>query len=140
MRPHKKILLLSASEDRLSVVAFMLNVNGFSVTPALSSDQALELLDAGRYDLLFAVLPFTGIERVMQQGASDTFMRTMILSGKSYDCPPGISAHAALPLNALHAEILERVKVLTAAKRGPKPTMKPPQIVAVMSDTDRRCA
>jgi len=57
-----------ASEDRLSILKFMLHTNGYAVTEVLGAEPAVEHLRAQTYDLLFcdySRLP--DIERLLDQ-------------------------------------------------------------------------
>ena len=123
MRPRKKILLVSASEDRASILKFMLETSRFAVTACLSAAEALDLLSQEQYNLLLCHLPFTGIENLIDSARTiDEAMPSLVLAGKLSQLPIGIHASAFIkPADYCAAYLLERVKVLTARKRGPQP-------------------
>lgn len=143
MRPKKRILLVGASEDRLSILKFMLVTRGFAVASAVGAAAAVEQLRAESYDLLLCDhWPLPGIEHLLNQAYEiDSATRSLVLAPALATSPAGLNTDAILLRGGCSsAELLERVKVLTARKRGPRPTRKQPVAVPVMSTEDRRLA
>ena len=144
MRPKKRILLVGASEDRLSILKFMFVTRGFAVGSAVGAAAAVEQLHAESYDLLLCLwpLPLPGIEYLLNQAYDiDSAMRSLVLAPALATSPAGLNTDAILLRGGCSsAELLERVKVLCARKRGPRPTRKQPIAVPVMSTADRRLA
>jgi CheY-like chemotaxis protein len=123
MRPKKKILLVSASEDRASILKFMLETHRFAVTAALSAAEAFNLLSQEQYHLLLCHLPLTGIESLIDKAHFiDEGMPSLAIADKLSQLPFCIHACAYIkPADYCSTYLLERVKVLTARKRGPQP-------------------
>jgi DNA-binding response OmpR family regulator len=124
---------VSTSEDRASILKFMLEIKGFAVTASLSALEALDLLTNEQYHLLLCELPLTGIENLIDSArAIDEAMPSLALAGKLSQLPIGIHASAFIKAtDYCPAYLLERVKVLTARKRGPLPRR-----IAPASDAD----
>ena len=133
MRPKKKILLVCASDDRLSDLKYMLWVNKYEVFGETSTSDALELLRDLTVDLLLCELPLPGVEDLLAQAqALNSSMRSLMMGNITAEIAAGLFAdviYQARPFKAppSSAELLERIKVLCARKRGPISTRKPPQ-------------
>jgi two-component system, OmpR family, response regulator CpxR len=127
MRPKKIILCVDDNDQTLAVRKFLLETRGYRVLAATSSHEALEMLE--RYapgdislllcDLLMPVMDGTELirrAREMQPG-----LPTLMVSGTVSGYERGSGADVFLPKGACSAvELLERVRVLVARKRGPK--------------------
>jgi hypothetical protein len=145
MRPRKKILLVGASEDRLSILKFMLNTRGFAVTAVVGAAPAVEQLRAQTYELLLCEhWPLPGIEHLLNQAWEiDSAMHSLVLAPGLTASPAGLNTDAVLLRGGCSSSaLLERVKVLTARKRGPRAIRKQPAAVPVpeMCAADRRLA
>jgi DNA-binding response OmpR family regulator len=125
MRPKKVILCVNGSEQELSVLKFMLTTNGYRVLAATTGQEAIDLFtETQQVDLVLceATLPQTSgkllVERLKRMAAHVP----MILLGD----PQAMSSeiHLADALLAKKAcstqELLERIKVMSARKRGPR--------------------
>jgi DNA-binding response OmpR family regulator len=125
MRPKKKILLVGASEDRLSVLKYLLRTNGYAVIDAASSKDALEQLILLDVDLLLCELPLAGVEEMLLQGHNlNPAMHAMAIGEISAEIAASLHADVIYQNRPFKnqpspAEILDRVKVLTRRKRGP---------------------
>jgi DNA-binding response OmpR family regulator len=125
MRPKKQILLVGSDEDRLSLLAFMLETNGFATARAFCSADALAQVHERRRELLVIDLPFEAAQPVLDAGrAIDPSMHSMILRGER-DVWEG-RADAVTSRNISGEEMLLRVKLLSGRKRGPRPYCIPP--------------
>ena len=128
MRPKKSILCVDDNEQLLSVRKFLLETRGcYRVATASSSQEALEMLQAsapGSYDLLVCDLlmpQMDGNELVRRAKQLHPGLPAMIVSGTVNSFDRACSADVFLPKGASSAsEMLERVRVLVARKRGPK--------------------
>jgi len=150
MRPKKVILCVDDNETTLSVRSFLLDTRGYRVVTATSSQEALEILERtvpGTLDLLIADLLMPGMdgnELVRRAKQMHPTLPALIVSGTVAAYDRAIAADAFLPKGAGTAsELLERIRVLVARKRGPKkhipPTYTPqlqPQPVAAKPSAD----
>ncbi|HEX3437827.1 MAG TPA: response regulator [Pseudacidobacterium sp.] len=130
MRPRKVILCVDDNEQALSVRKFMLETRGYRVVTALSAEEGLEIFRAGGIDLVLSdlIMPqMDGNEMVrrMKDIASDVPM--ILLSGTVKAFDRASYADAFLPKGACTPlEMLERIRIMIARKRGPKKTTPRP--------------
>ncbi len=120
MRPKKRILIAGASEDRVGVLRFLFLNKGYAVQTAQTSAEAAGLLEAGGFELLLYDLPLPGVEQLLAEAGIPTIA---LCSGVKV-APDGLTADAVLWRGFSAAELVERVRVLTARKRGPKPVVR----------------
>ena len=127
MRPKKTILCVDDNEQVLSVRTFLLETRGYRVLCAQHPKDALELLERalpGTIDLLLSDLlmpQMDGDELVRRAKQIHPGLPAMIISGTVTAFDRAGNADAFLPKGACSpAELLERVRVLVARKRGPK--------------------
>lgn len=135
MRPRKIILCVDNNEQTLAVRSFLLETKGYRVVPMTTSQAALEWLEGsapGGVDLLLSdlLLPqMDGAELVRRARELRPGLPTLLISGTVTAFERGAAADAFLPKGASSpVELLERVRVLVARKRGPKK-----QVVSVPS-------
>lgn len=123
MRPRKIVLCVAGSESRLAERAFLLTTRGYAVLRAdsiaaaqeyLSGDEAIAVMLVDLPLLEWADGAIVTANRKRRQG-----LRTLVLSNSAgYQ---DTVADAYLPTGSDSAsEILERLKLLTRVKRGPK--------------------
>jgi len=136
MRPKKSILCVDDNEQLLSVRKFLLETRGYRVLTAKGSSQALELLQStipGSLDLILADLTMPqmdGNELVRRAKQLHPGLPAMIVSGTVTSFDRACAADVFLPKGACSpSEMLERIRVLVARKRGPKKAVKPEQFV-----------
>jgi CheY-like chemotaxis protein len=130
MRPKKKILLLSLSESRLSLLAFMLRTNGYSVTSESVIDEARELLATQPFDALLCDLPLPGVEELIASMHLINFWaKTLVIGTSTSDAR--LFADALFTFEPSAAELLERIKILCARKRGPQRKKLPERVPPV---------
>jgi CheY-like chemotaxis protein len=124
MRPKKVILCVDDNEQELSVLKFMLATNGYRVVSAVTGQEAIGIFAATTVDLVladFAMPQMDGCQLVsrLKQIASHV---PMILLGDPQKM--GSEMHAADALLAKKScsaqELLERIKLISARKRGPR--------------------
>ena len=124
MRPKKIILCVDDNEQELSVLKFMLSTNGYRVVSATNGQEAIGIFNEMTVDLVladYAMPQMNGSQMVerLKQIASHV---PMILLGDPQRM--GGEIHAADALLAKKSctpqELLERIKVMSARKRGPR--------------------
>ncbi len=127
MRPRKVILCVDDNEQTLAVRKFLLETRGYRVICAGNAQHALECLEKtepGGVDLLLCDLlmpQMDGNELVRRARMLRPGIPTLMISGTVTAMERGFAADAFLPKgNSSAAELLERVRILVARKRGPK--------------------
>jgi two-component system response regulator CpxR len=140
MRPKKVILCVDDNEQILSVRTFLLETRGYRVLSAGTAQEALEILEhtaSGTLDLLISDLLLPGMdgnELVRRARQMHPTLPTLIVSGTVVAHDRALAADGFLPKGAgSAAELLERIKVMVARKRGPRKHVAPqpmqPQLV-----------
>jgi CheY-like chemotaxis protein len=124
MRPKKVILCVDDNEQELSVLKFMLATNGYRVVAATNGREAIGIFSETAVDLVLAdysMPQMNGcqlVERLKQIAAHVP----MILLGDPQKMAGEMHAADALlaKKNCSSQELLERIKVMSARKRGPR--------------------
>jgi CheY-like chemotaxis protein len=130
MRPKKTILCVDDNEQGLAVRKFLLETRGYRVISTFSAQEAIEVLRNGGIDLVLGdlIMPqMDGNEMVqrMKEIAPDVPM--MLLSGTVKAFDRASHADAFLPKGSCSpVELLERIRVMIARKRGPKKVVARP--------------
>jgi two-component system response regulator CpxR len=124
MRPKKVILCVDDNEQELSVLKFMLATNGYRVLSASNGQEAIGMFAEVTVDLVltdFGMPQMNGSQLVdrLKQIAQHV---PMILLGDPQKMGGDIHAADALlaKKNCTPQELLERIKVMSARKRGPR--------------------
>lgn len=129
MRPKKTILCVDDNEQILSVRKFLLETRGYRVAAAHSAEEALELFRQGGIDLVLGdlVMPqMDGNEMVRRMKDISPEVPMILISGSVKAFDRANRADAFLPKGAsTPVEILERIRVMIARKRGPKKVLRP---------------
>jgi two-component system response regulator CpxR len=143
MRPKKIILCVDDNEQILSVRTFLLETRGYRVVQANSAQDALEHIQQavpGTIDLLLCDLlmpQMDGNELVRRAKQLHPCLPAMIVSGTVNAADRAVCADVFLPKGACSpSEMLERIRVLVARKRGPRRVslpLGPPMTVAIAS-------
>jgi two-component system response regulator CpxR len=124
MRPKKTILCVDDNEQVLSVRKFMLETRGYRVLTAASSEQALEVFREGGIDLVLSdlIMPYMdGNELIRRMKELAPEVPAILISGSVKAFDRANRADAFLPKGACSpVEMLERIRVMVARKRGPK--------------------
>lgn len=127
MRPKKTILCVDDNEQTLSVRTFLLETRGYRVIAVDNPLDALETIAnalPGSLDLLLCDLMMPrmdGNELVRRAKELHPALPAMIISGTVTAYDRAGSADVFLPKGACSpVELLERVRILVARKRGPK--------------------
>ncbi|MBS1801004.1 MAG: response regulator [Acidobacteria bacterium] len=136
MRPKKTILCVDNNEQVLSVRTFLLETRGYRVIPSASSSHALEIIQQsapGSLDLLLCDLlmpQMDGNELVRRAKHLQPGLPTMVVSNTVTSFDRASAADAFLPKGACSpAEMIERIRVLVARKRGPRKVYPTPSVV-----------
>lgn len=124
MRPKKVILCVNPNEQELSVLAFMLATNGYRVLAASNGQEAVALFMDAQVDLVLAEfsMPQMGGRQLIERLKHIATHVPMILLGDPQTMGGDIHlADAMLAKKACSTqELLERVKLMSARKRGPR--------------------
>jgi CheY-like chemotaxis protein len=127
MRPKKTILCVDDNEQVLSVRTFLLETRGYRIIAAKTVQEALEVLERtlpGSLDLILCDLlmpQMDGNELVRRAKQLHPGLPAMIVSGTVNAFDRALNADVFLPKGACSpAEMIERIRVLVARKRGPK--------------------
>jgi two-component system, OmpR family, response regulator CpxR len=124
MRPKKVILCVDDNEQDLSVLKFMLSTNGYRVLSASTGEEALGIFQENLVDLVlvdYAMPKMSGDQLVSKLKQIAAHVPMMLLGD-----PQKMNGqiHAADTLVAKKTctphELLERIKVMSARKRGPR--------------------
>jgi two-component system, OmpR family, response regulator CpxR len=124
MRPKKTILCVDDNEQALSVRKFMLETRGYRILASLVPEEAIEVFRQGGIDLVLSDLTMPQMDgnelaRRMKEITPDVPILLVSGSVKAYeratcgDC--FLPKWACSPL-----DVLERVRMMLARKRGPK--------------------
>jgi CheY-like chemotaxis protein len=132
MRPKKTILCVDDNEQVLSVRTFLLETRGYRIIAANTAQEALEVLERslpGTLDLILCDLlmpQMDGNELVRRAKQIHQGLPAMIVSGTVNAFDRALHADVFLPKGASSpAEMIERIRVLVARKRGPKKAVVP---------------
>jgi len=132
MRPKKTILCIDQNEQALAVRKFMLTPRGYRVITALSGQEALEVFRSGGIDLVLSdlLLPeMDGNEMVRRMKEISPEVPTILVSATVKNFERANRADAFLPKGACTpVEVLERIRVMIARKRGPKKAIPRPPL------------
>ncbi len=132
MRPRKTILCVEDNEQVLSVRKFLLETRGYRVVAVSTAAEALEHLKTaaqGSVDLLLADLhlpQMDGNYLIRRAKQLHPGLPGLLVSGTVTNFDRAAAADAFLPKGASSpAELLDRIKILVARKRGPKKQAQP---------------
>ncbi len=125
MRPKKVLLCVDDNEHELSVAKFMLETNGYRVLTATSGQEAISIFNsAPQIDLVLAdaTMPqMNGRQLVERLKRMKNYVPMMLLGDGQ---AAGGELHVADAMIARKScstqELLERIKVMSARKRGPR--------------------
>jgi CheY-like chemotaxis protein len=124
MRPKKVILCVDDNEQELSVLKFMLATNGYRVVSATNGQEAIGIFAETAVDLVLAdyVMPQMNGSQLVERLKQIASHVPMILLGDPQKMAGEMHAADALlaKKNCSSQELLERIKVMSARKRGPR--------------------
>ncbi|HEY5221236.1 MAG TPA: response regulator [Candidatus Paceibacterota bacterium] len=131
-RPKKVILLVGDNEQELSVLKFTLATNGYSVLAATNSSEAVDVFkSAPSIDLViadFGMSTTNGTPLAERLNRLNSNVPIILLGNPAEMSNDPFPANALLAKTISSTELLERVKFMTARKRGPRkkvPTQEP---------------
>ncbi|HEV2322402.1 MAG TPA: response regulator [Terracidiphilus sp.] len=124
MRPKKVILCVDDNEQDLSVLSFTLSTNGYRVIQAITAQEAIDIFATSQIDLVladFAMPQMNGAQLVKRLKLMGRHV-PMILLGDPQAMSSEIHAADAMlaKKNCSPVELLERIKIMSARKRGPR--------------------
>jgi two-component system response regulator CpxR len=124
MRPKKVILVVDDNEQDLSVLKFMLATNGYRVVSASTGQDALSVFAENQVDLVLAdyAMPQMNGNQLVNRLKQIAPHVPMILLGDPQKMAGEIHGADALlgKKTCSPQELLERIKVMSARKRGPR--------------------
>lgn len=129
MRPRRIIVLVYDNEQTLSIRSLVLDTRGYHVVPFLNPHAALEWLERSGREQLFPHLliadlllrSMDGNELARRAKQLHPLLPALITSDQVTALDHALAADAFLPKGASSmVELLERVRILVAQKRGPK--------------------
>jgi len=125
MRPKKVILCVDDNEQELSVLKFMLATNGYRVLAAANGQEAIAIFTtAPQIDLVLAdtTMPQMSGGQLVERLKRISSHVPMMLLGDVQAANAEIHFADALiaKKNCSMLELLERIKVMSARKRGPR--------------------
>jgi two-component system response regulator CpxR len=128
MRPKKVILCVDDNEQDLSVLKFMLATNGYRVLSATNGQEAVGIFADHVVDLVladFSMPQMNGDQLVSRLKQIASHVPMVLLGDPQKMAGQMHGADALLPKKTCTPqELLERVKVMSARKRGPRKGMQ----------------
>ena len=124
MKPKRTILCFDGNEQQLSIRKVMLQTRGYRVLACTAKTEALEAFRRGGIDLVLAdlILPtMDGAKFVDEIKLLSPHTPAILLSSKvkAYDHDSRADVFLSKGMHA-PAELLERIRMMTVRKRGPK--------------------
>jgi two-component system, OmpR family, response regulator CpxR len=124
MRPKKIILCVDDNEQELSVLKFMLTTNGYKVVSASTGQEAINVFTETQVDLVltdFNMPQMNGGQLVSRLKRIASHVPMILLGDPQASAGTIHVADAMLAKkNCSPQELLERIKVMSARKRGPR--------------------
>jgi two-component system response regulator CpxR len=124
MRPKKTILCVDDNEQALSVRKFMLETRGYRILASLVPEEAIELFRQGGIDLVLSDLTMPrmdGNELARRMKEITPEVPILLISGSVKAYERATCGDCFLPKGQCSPlDVLERVRMMLARKRGPK--------------------
>ena len=124
MRPKKIILCVDDNEQELSVPKFMLETNGYRVVSATNGQDAIAVFGEYSVDLVLAdysMPQMNGNQLVDRLKQLASHVPMVLLGDPQRMAGEMHAADAVLTKKACSPqELLERIKIMSARKRGPR--------------------
>jgi len=120
MRPRKVVLCVSANEQQLSIQKFVVDNWGYHTIAALSASDALHILERDSIDVLILNLPLPARDELLKFAREAQPDIHTVAIGDTSRFDESCKVDAFLPNLQPAADLHERLKILTAKKRGPK--------------------
>jgi two-component system response regulator CpxR len=125
MRPKKVILCVDDNEQELSVLKFMLETNGYRVLAAANGQEAISLFaTTPQIDLVLTDMSMpqmNGGQLVMRLKRMRSHVPMVLLAdAQSANGEIHVADAVIARKNCPTQELLERIKIMSARKRGPR--------------------
>jgi len=129
MRPKKNILCVDDNEQTLSVRKFLLETRGYRVYTAISGQEAIAVFSTTHIDLVLTDLGLPQMDgnaligHLKEMGPETPMILTSdtVRAGeRTHSADAFLAKGCCSP-----AEIVERIRVMSARKRGPKKAVTP---------------
>lgn len=124
MRPKKVILCAIDNEQELSVLKFLLSTNGYRVLAAANGQEAIEAFSSAQIDLVMAdqSLPqMSGNQLASRLKQIASYVPVLLLGDPQAMGSELLAADAVVAKrNCSPHDLLERIKAMSARKRGPR--------------------
>ena len=124
MRPKKVLLLVDQDEDALSILKFLLETNGYRVLASTDGKEAIAMFAAApRVDMVLAsafMNPMNGELLVTRLKRIKPYIPMAILLDDGGKPSDEFAGDCFLSRSIAAAELLDRIKVMSARKRGPR--------------------
>ena len=129
MRPKKTILCVDDNEQTLSVRKFLLETRGYRVYTALNGQEAIQLFSAAHFDLVLTDLglpQMDGNALIGQLKEISPEVPMILISDSVRAGERSQNADAFLAKGCCSpADLIERIRVMSARKRGPRKAVQP---------------
>jgi two-component system response regulator CpxR len=129
MRPKKTILCVDDNEQTLSVRKFLLETRGYRVYTAINGQEAITLFSSTQIDLVLTDLSMPQMDGNALIGHLKEISPEIPMILTSDTVRAGERAHRADAFLAkgccTPAELVERIRVMSARKRGPRKAVQP---------------
>jgi DNA-binding response OmpR family regulator len=136
LRPKKRILLIDTDEYRTSIRSFMLSTHNYRVIPAETAEQAEALFVETFPNVIIAAANFPGLAKLLGSlHERDAYTPQMVIADAQKPCDVICDMFAVDPTPA---ELLERVRIIVARKRGPRTAV--PDVSALRASLQRMIA
>jgi len=123
MRPKKVILCVDTNEQELSILKFLLTTHGYKVVSAISAQEAISVFTTLQVDLVLAAhsMPqMNGGQLADQLKRIAPHVPTILLGDPQAAGQIHVADAMLAKKNCPPLELLERIKVMSARKRGPR--------------------
>jgi two-component system, OmpR family, response regulator CpxR len=129
MRPKKTILCVDDNEQTLSVRKFLLETRGYRVYTAINGHDAIALFSTTQFDLVLTDLGLPQMDGNALIGHLKEISPDIPMILTSETVRAGERAHRADAFLAkgccTPADLIERIRVMSARKRGPRKAAQP---------------
>jgi len=119
MRPKKRILFVTPSEDQSSIFKYVMQTTGYIVQVAHGSTEAVKAFDEAFYDMVI-VSEFRAADKIVEELKKLAPYIPMVIMGDEKKITQTQHADAFLKSSIGVEEMIDRVKVWSARKRGPR--------------------
>lgn len=145
MRPKRRILLIDVNEQQRSQYRYALRIAAFEVQAAGTAAEARAIAAAWMPDVVLAMLPAPGVglrALLNDLHAASPYLPSLALAPRANAELAEIRA-SMTAVNPPMSDVIQRLKTLSARKRGPRKGFKKPVQLVSAADilaVDRRLA